>query len=105
MPAPDPASTDRLGESVSALLPALDAFNAFQGPDRAAPRSAWLPLIDESLPEHGVGRGAVLGGRASVGIGRCPRPSRPRGPTSASSPTTSLGGRWVCWAWGEPTSG
>ena len=70
MPARDPASTDRLGESVSALLPALDAFNAFQGPDRAAPRSAWLPLIDESLPEHGVGREAVLEVLSSVVIGR-----------------------------------
>ena len=57
---PDVARTDGLGEAVSMLLPALDAFNRFEGPDLAVPRSAWLPLIDEPLPEQGVGAEAVL---------------------------------------------
>jgi aromatic-L-amino-acid decarboxylase len=57
---PDEARTDGLGEAVSALLPALDTFNRFEGADLAVPRSAWLPLIDEPLPERGVGAEAVL---------------------------------------------
>jgi aromatic-L-amino-acid decarboxylase len=57
---PDVARTDALAESVQALLPALEAFNRFEGPDPAAPRSAWLPLIDEPLPEEGAGAEAVL---------------------------------------------
>jgi aromatic-L-amino-acid/L-tryptophan decarboxylase len=57
---PDAALTDGLTEAVSALLPALDAFNRFEGPDLAVPRSSWLPLVDEPLPEHGVGPEAVL---------------------------------------------
>ena len=57
---PDVARTDGLGEAISALLPALDAFNRFEGPDLAVPRSAWLPLIDEPLPERGIGAEAVL---------------------------------------------
>jgi aromatic-L-amino-acid/L-tryptophan decarboxylase len=54
------ASLDRLSESIEALLPALERFTRFEGPDLAAPRAAWLPLIDEPLPEEGAGREAVL---------------------------------------------
>ncbi|HZW01428.1 MAG TPA: hypothetical protein VFF55_07655, partial [Candidatus Deferrimicrobium sp.] len=57
---PDVARTDGIGEAISALLPALDAFNRFEGPDQAVPRSAWLQLIDEPLPERGIGAEAVL---------------------------------------------
>lgn len=57
---PDAARTDRLTASIEALLPALEAFNRFEGPDPAAPRSAWLPLLDEPLPDRGVGSEAVL---------------------------------------------
>jgi aromatic-L-amino-acid decarboxylase len=57
---PDAARTDGLTEAISSLLPSLDAFNRFEGPDLAVPRSAWLPLIDEPLPEQGVGAEAVL---------------------------------------------
>ena len=57
---PDVARTDRLTEAVSAILPALDAFNRFDTPDRSSYRSEWKPLLDEPLPEHGVGADAVL---------------------------------------------
>ena len=67
---PDPATTDALADSISALLPALEAFNRFDGPDRAVPRSAWLPLIDEPLPADGVGPEAVLEILRDVVIGR-----------------------------------
>lgn len=57
---PDVARTDGLGEAIAGLLPALDAFNRFDGPDLAVPRSAWLALVDEPLPEQGSGAEAVL---------------------------------------------
>lgn len=57
---PDVARTDGLTEAISPLLPALDDFNRFEGPDRSAARSAWLPVLDEPLPERGAGAEAVL---------------------------------------------
>jgi aromatic-L-amino-acid decarboxylase len=57
---PDVARTDGLGAAIAELLPALDAFNRFEGPDLAVPRSEWLPLVDEPLPEQGAGTEAVL---------------------------------------------
>ncbi len=57
---PDVARTDRLDEAVASLLPALEQFNRFEGPDRAAIRSEWLALLEEPLPEEGVGADGVL---------------------------------------------
>lgn len=57
---PDEAQTDRLEEAVSAILPALDQFNRFEGPDRSSIRSEWQPLLEEDLPESGVGADAVV---------------------------------------------
>lgn len=54
------SSTDRLSEAISALLPALEAFSRFEGPDLAAPASAWRSVLDEPLPETGAGLDAVL---------------------------------------------
>ncbi|MCU0506361.1 MAG: pyridoxal-dependent decarboxylase, partial [Chloroflexi bacterium] len=59
-PGPDPASTDALTESVEELLPALERFLRFDGPDPAGRRSAWYPLLDRPLPRTGAGREAVL---------------------------------------------
>lgn len=56
----DAAATDDLTAAIGSLLPALDDFNRFEGPDLAVPRSDWLPALDEGLPENGVGREAVL---------------------------------------------
>lgn len=54
------ASQDDLAGAIGAILPALDAFLRYAGPDRAPDRSAWLPGLDEPLPETGAGRDAVL---------------------------------------------
>ena len=57
---PDAARTDGLVESLSRLLPALDAFARFEGADLAAQRSVWRPVLDEALPELGIGADEVL---------------------------------------------
>jgi len=57
---PDVARTDGLDEAIAKLLPALEQFNRFEGPDLAPIRSQWRPLLDEPLPEQGVGMDAVL---------------------------------------------
>ena len=54
------ASADDLTGAAEAVLPALDAFLRYSGPDGAPRRSAWLPALDEPLPEEGAGREAVL---------------------------------------------
>ena len=57
---PDVARTDRLDEALASLLPALEQFNRFEGPDRSALRSGWAPFLDEPLPQEGAGAEAVL---------------------------------------------
>jgi aromatic-L-amino-acid/L-tryptophan decarboxylase len=57
---PDVASVHGLTEAISTILPALDAFNRFEGPDRSSARSEWAPLLDEPLPEEGVGSERVM---------------------------------------------
>jgi aromatic-L-amino-acid/L-tryptophan decarboxylase len=57
---PDAAATDALGDSLARLLPALEAFTRFEGPDPAARRTLWRAALDEPLPETGAGREAVL---------------------------------------------
>ena len=56
----DAASTTDLSGAVEALLPALEAFLRFEGPDPAARRTAWAPTLDEPLPQDGLGRDEVL---------------------------------------------
>jgi len=59
--AADRAESDRLSEAIERILPALEAFNDFQGPDLAGShRAAWLAALDEPLPERGVGLEPVL---------------------------------------------
>ena len=57
---PDTAATDALGDSLARLLPGLEAFTRFEGPDPAARRTLWRTALDEPLPETGAGREAVL---------------------------------------------
>ncbi|HMA28462.1 MAG TPA: pyridoxal-dependent decarboxylase, partial [Thermoanaerobaculia bacterium] len=57
---PDAASTDALADSLAYLLPALESFTRFEGPDPAARRTLWRAALDEPLPEAGAGREAVL---------------------------------------------
>lgn len=57
---PDAAATEALGDSLARLLPGLEAFTRFEGPDPAARRTLWRTALDEPLPETGSGREAVL---------------------------------------------
>ena len=56
----DPARIDGLSEAVARLLPALERFTRFEGPDLAARRSVWRAALDEPLPATGAGPDAVL---------------------------------------------
>jgi aromatic-L-amino-acid decarboxylase len=87
---PDAARVDALGDAINELLPALEAFNRFDGPDRAGLRSEWLAELDEPLPEAGVGLGRVLELLREVAIPRGLRVGHP-GFTSwvTTAPTTS----------------
>jgi aromatic-L-amino-acid/L-tryptophan decarboxylase len=58
--ATESASTDALAESLAEILPALERFGRFEGPDGAAQRTAWRSALDGPLPEEGAGRKAVL---------------------------------------------
>ena len=47
------AECGRLAEFVNALLPALEQFNRFEGPDLAGPeRMNWRRVLDQPLPER-----------------------------------------------------
>ena len=59
-PGPDPASTDDLTPAIESLLPSLERFLRFEGPDPAAHRSAWYAVLDRPLPRTGAGPDAVL---------------------------------------------
>jgi glutamate/tyrosine decarboxylase-like PLP-dependent enzyme len=60
------ARTDRFSESVSRVLGPMEEFLRFEGPDPAAQRSKWRPLLDEPLPQHGHGAEAVLDALSDV---------------------------------------
>ncbi len=59
-PRRDAATTDSLGEAIRAVLPALERFLEFEGPDPARHRSHWRPALDRALPATGIGRDATL---------------------------------------------
>ena len=66
--ATESASTDRLAESLAEILPALERFTRFEGPDGAAKRTAWRRALDGPLPEEGEGREAVLAALREGGL-------------------------------------
>jgi len=56
------AECGRLSESIVRVLPALERFNQFDGPDMAGPhRASWRKLLDQPLPERGQGLDRVAG--------------------------------------------
>ncbi|HSM02795.1 MAG TPA: aminotransferase class V-fold PLP-dependent enzyme [Acidimicrobiia bacterium] len=73
----DAASTSGLQHAIGALLPALEAFTRFEGPDRAVPRSYWADLLDERLPSMGAGPEEVLRVLSEVVIPRGLRVGHP----------------------------
>lgn len=56
----DPATTDALGRALDAILPSLERFLRFEGPDPARERSRWEPALDRRLPAAGIGAEATL---------------------------------------------
>jgi aromatic-L-amino-acid decarboxylase len=65
----DRAETSRLAEAIGRLLPALERFNRYEGPDPVArERERWQPLLDRPLPAQGAGLDEVLDELASVVI-------------------------------------
>lgn len=73
----DAASTTSLDKAIAALLPALAEFTKFEGADLCIPRSDWLALIDEPLPEDGSGAEEVLGILSDVVVRRGLRTGHP----------------------------
>lgn len=57
---PDTALTTDLARAVGELLPALERFLRFEGPDAARARISWRSRLEEPLPERGIGADAVL---------------------------------------------
>jgi len=56
----DAAATESLGHAIGGILPALEQFLRFEGPDPARERSRWRPALDRPLPAEGIGRDATL---------------------------------------------
>jgi aromatic-L-amino-acid/L-tryptophan decarboxylase len=62
----DPAATDSLERTIRAILPSLEQFLRFEGPDPAVRRSHWRPALDRALPAEGIGRDGTLGELAEL---------------------------------------
>lgn len=85
------AQCEQLAQSVKALLPALEQFNRFEGPDLAGPqRMKWRRLLDQPLPDQAQGLESVLSDLREIVV---PRGLRTGAPGFAgwvtTSPTTS----------------
>jgi glutamate/tyrosine decarboxylase-like PLP-dependent enzyme len=57
---PDHADTSSLGAAIGAILPALENFNRFEGEDASAREKEWKAVLEEGLPEKGVGLEGAL---------------------------------------------
>ncbi|HXA41466.1 MAG TPA: pyridoxal-dependent decarboxylase [Candidatus Solibacter sp.] len=57
---PEKALLTDLSSAIERLLPALETFTKFEGPDPAARRSIWKSQLEETLPETGAGADEVL---------------------------------------------
>jgi len=74
----DRAETGRLTEAIKKTLVALEAFNRFEGPDPAGRnRVVWTNMLDQPLPEKGVGLDQVLSELAGTVIGHGLRTGSP----------------------------
>jgi aromatic-L-amino-acid decarboxylase len=72
------AECDRLAHSVNALLPALEQFNRFDGPDLAGPeRTKWRRGLDQPLPQQAQGLESVVNDLQAVVIPNGPRIGAP----------------------------
>lgn len=64
----DAAHVGSIGEIAAAVLPALDAFLRFDGPDPIGERPRWKARLEVPLPERGLGAAAVVDLLANVVI-------------------------------------
>ncbi|MEK7863923.1 MAG: aminotransferase class V-fold PLP-dependent enzyme [Chloroflexota bacterium] len=65
----DRADTERLGDALQAIIPALERFTRFEGQDPAARRRAiWRAALDRPLPTKGAGLDTVLAALRDVVI-------------------------------------
>lgn len=76
-PEHDRATTHDLSGAIAAVLPALERFVRFEGPDPARSRSHWRPLLDRALPVAGLGRDAVLAELANLVVANGLRTGHP----------------------------
>src|SRR5712692_3789390 len=61
MSRPDRADTEHLSSAVARILPALESFLRYEGPDRAGvERSRWQAALDRPLPSRGAQLDRVL---------------------------------------------
>lgn len=56
----DPASTHDLRSALDRILPSIERFLEFDGPDPARNRTSWMAALDRPLPRLGLGREAAL---------------------------------------------
>ena len=57
----DSADSERIVEAITGILPVLEEFYKFEGPDEAALRCAeWKAKLDVDLPEKGEGLNSYL---------------------------------------------
>src|SRR6516225_4375157 len=72
------AECDRLAHYFNALLPALEQFNRFDGPDLAGPeRTKWRRVLDQPLPERAQGLESVVNDLQALVIPNGPRIGAP----------------------------
>ncbi len=64
----DPAATNSLDRAIRAILPSLERFLRFEGPDPATQRTRWRPALDRPLPAAGIGQDATLAELADLVI-------------------------------------
>jgi len=62
----DAAAVDSLDQVIRTVLPSLEAFVRFEGPDPARERSKWRPALQRPLPAAGIGRDATLAELADI---------------------------------------
>lgn len=83
--------TDDLAATLEELLPALDEFVAYAGPDTASDLATWLPQLDSDLPGEGHGPRHVLAGLRDIVIRHGLRNGHPGFSGWVTTSPTSIG--------------
>jgi len=96
----DPAELGQLTATVDRILPAIEQFRRYEGPDDAAGRRpSWLARLDVGLPEAGGGIEAVVADLTQVVIPNGSRIGEPGwSGFITTGPTTSAVAAWLAAA-------